>query len=155
MPVIESSLVYVMRDDEVLMLHRVKKKNDIHEGKWNGLGGKSEKGESPAECAIREVKEESGLIMNRVHFSGHITFPDFDGVNDWSVFIFTADDFSGEVIECDEGNLFWKKKNEIMDLNLWPGDRAFLPLVMSGTLFSGKITYDQGKLVEVDLQKIT
>ena len=154
MPVIESSLVYVFQDDEVLMLHRVKKKNDIHEGKWNGLGGKSERGESPAECAIREVKEESNLDVHKVHFAGHITFPYFDGTNDWSVFIFTADDFSGDIEDCDEGNLHWVKVKDMMSKNLWPGDRQFLPLVLDKKLFSGKISYENGELVKCDLQTV-
>ncbi len=85
------------------MLHRIKKENDIHEGKWNGLGGKFEPGETPEACAIRDVKEESGLKINSPILKGIITFPLFSPNTDWYVFVFTADQSAGELIESDEG----------------------------------------------------
>ncbi len=93
-----ATLCYVMnkKDMTTLMIHRTKKENDYHEGKWNGLGGKFEEGESPEECAVREIKEESGLLVNSPRMHGFITFPNFDGVDDWYVFIFSADEYEGE-----------------------------------------------------------
>ena len=97
-----ATLCYVINktDNSTLMIHRVKKENDYHEGKWNGLGGKFENGESPEECAIREVKEESGLDIKNPKLHGFISFPMFDGVEDWYVFVFTATEFDGEMIIC-------------------------------------------------------
>ena len=155
MKVIESTLVYIERGEHYLMLHRVKKKNDIHEGKWNGLGGKLELRESPEDCAVREVEEESGLRVNALHFAGHITFPEFDGTNDWSVFIFRADDFDGEIGDCDEGNLKWIPKSEVLSLNLWEGDRLFLPYVLASKPFFGKIRYEGGQVAEHKLVEIS
>ena len=150
---IESSLVYLFEDDKCLMLHRVKKERDLHKNKWNGLGGKREATESPEECAIREVYEESGLTVNSLKFSGHIFFPEFDKeMNNWSVFIFTSEDFRGKILKNPpEGELHWIAKNEILDLNLWEGDKYFLPLVLSGTTFLGKFKYTDGKLDDYSL----
>ena len=113
MKTIEASLVYLFREDKCLMLHRIKKENDIHEGKWNGLGGKLEGSESPEECAVREIKEESGYHINSLKFAGHLFFPEFDKHgNNWSVFVFTSDDFEGTQLEISsEGELHWIKKN--------------------------------------------
>jgi 8-oxo-dGTP diphosphatase len=135
------------------MLHRIKKKNDIHQNKWNGLGGKMEAGESPEECAKREVTEESGLTLNSVNFSGHLFFPEFDKENnDWSVFVFTSDDFNGELLsDSDEGELHWIPKKDLLTLNLWEGDRYFIPLLLSGHLFLGKFKYADGRLIDYSL----
>ena len=151
---IEATLVYIERDNKILMLHRVKKENDIHEGKWNGLGGKIEQGESPEECAKREIKEESGLIAKKLIFAGHISFPNFSKGDDWSVFIFRCFNFSGNLKNCDEGHLLWVEKSEIVSLNLWEGDKHFLPLVLSGKNFLGKIVYKNTKLISVELSDI-
>ena len=88
-----ATLCYVIdkKNEQILMLHRVKKKNDFHEGKWNGLGGKFDEGESPEDCVIREIREESGLKIKKPRLHGFITFPNFDGKNDWHVFIYTAE----------------------------------------------------------------
>ena len=114
-----ATLLYVMKDDKTLMLYRNKRKKDYHEGKWNGLGGKFELGESPEECAIRELEEESGLIAKNLILKGHLTFPMFDGVDDWYVFVFIIDKFDGELIESEEGELRWIPNKELKDLNLW------------------------------------
>ena len=153
MKTIEASLVYLFRNDEVLMLHRVKKKGDIHKDKWNGLGGKLEGAESPEECAIREIKEESGYDLHSPKFAGHLFFPTFDKEgNNWSVFVFTSDDFSGLQLEkTAEGNLEWVPKNKLLELNLWEGDRYFLPKLLSGERFLGKFKYVDGRLVEFTL----
>lgn len=141
-----ATLCYVINKDKTLMLHRIKKKNDVHEGKWNGLGGKFEAGETPQECAIREVKEESGLLIKDPMMHGFITFPMFDGKKDWYVFLFTAKEFSGELIDSHEGKLEWIDNDKLLDLNLWEGDRTFIPWLFQGKFFSAKFVYNDGKL---------
>lgn len=150
---IEATLVYIFEDDKCLMLHRIKKKGDIHKNKWNGLGGKLEPGESPEECAVREIHEESGLKLNSLKFAGHLFFPKFDKhANDWSVFVFTSDDFDGSILNNPpEGELHWIPIKELLDLNLWEGDKYFLPMVLSGTTFLGKFNYKDGELSSYNL----
>ena len=143
-----ATLVYLKKENQTLMLLRNKKEKDIHKNKWNGLGGKLEFGESPLECAIREVKEESGLEITSAEFLGFISFPSFDGENDWQVFIYRAFQFKGEIQECPEGELHWIDDEKLLDLNLWEGDRLFLPKVLKGENFQGKFTYLEGKLKE-------
>jgi 8-oxo-dGTP diphosphatase len=128
------------------MLHRIKKKNDLHEGKYNGLGGKLEDGETPEECVIREVYEESGLMIKNPLFKGMLTFPMFDGKNDWIVFVFIAKRFSGKMINSREGDLVWIENHKLLDLNLWEGDKKFLKYIDSDKIFSGKFIYINGKL---------
>ena len=142
-----ATLCYVMDGKNTLMLHHVKKKNDVHEGKWNGLGGKFEPGESPEECAIREVKEECGLIIKNPVMHGFITFPMFDGIKDWYVFVFTAREFEGELTDSHEGKLEWIPDNKLLDLNLWEGDRTFIPWLFEEKFFSAKFVYENGNLV--------
>lgn len=141
-----ATLCYVMDKDQkkTLMMHRTKKRNDYHEGKWNGLGGKFEEGESPEECAIREIKEESGLIVNSPRMHGFITFPNFDGVDDWYVFIFTADQYEGDIIDSPEGDLEWIPDDQVTDLNLWEGDKIFLEWLYKDKFFSAKFNYKNG-----------
>jgi len=141
-----ATLCYVINRDKTLMLHRIKKKNDVHEGKWNGLGGKFEAGETPQECAVREVKEESGLLIKDPMMHGFITFPMFDGKKDWYVFLFTAKEFSGELIDSHEGKLEWIDNDKLLDLNLWEGDRIFIPWLFQEKFFSAKFVYNGGKL---------
>ncbi len=141
-----ATLCYVIDKNKTLMLHRIKKKNDVHEGKWNGLGGKFETGETPQECAIREVKEESGLLIKNPMMHGFITFPMFDRLKDWYVFIFTAKKFSGKLIESHEGKLEWINNDKLLDLNLWEGDRIFIPWLFQKKFFSAKFVYSNGKL---------
>lgn len=142
-----ATLCYVMHEGKTLMLFRNKKPNDYHEGKWNGLGGKFEDGESPEECAVREVEEESGLKMINPRMKGFITFPLFDGKKDWYVFLFTAEKFSGELIESSEGKLEWIPNDELVNLNLWDGDKIFLPWLFDDKYFSAKFVYENGKYV--------
>ena len=151
---IEATLIYVERGDDILMLHRVKKDNDIHKGKWNALGGKLEKGESPEECAHREMFEESGLTAEELNFVGHISFPNFTPDKDWSVFVFTCSKFHGELVESDEGELYWIKKDEILNLNLWEGDRIFIPKVLQKESFMAKFSYDNGQLQNYQIKPI-
>ena len=142
-----ATLCYVQKPGHTLMLHRVKKKNDMHQGKWNGLGGKLEPGESPEECAIREVWEESGLACRNPRLRGFITFPAFDEIDDWYTFLYTFDDFEGELIDSPEGNLAWVANDRLLELNLWPGDRIFLPWIFQDRLFSAKFVYDKGEFI--------
>lgn len=141
-----ATLCYVMHENKTLMLYRNKKENDIHEGKWNGLGGKFEKGETPEECVIREVKEESGLEIKNPKLHGIITFPMFDGEKDWYVFMFTVNEFSGNLIESNEGKLEWIPNDKLLDLNLWEGDRIFIPWLFQEKYFSAKFIYENKKL---------
>lgn len=143
-----ATLCYVQKDGHTLMLFRNKKKNDYHEGKWNGLGGKFEPGETPEDCAIREVKEESGLLMIQPKLKGFITFPLFDGVKDWYVFLFTADKFEGELIDSHEGELEWIPDDKLTGINLWEGDKIFIPWLFQDKFFSAKFNYKDGKFVD-------
>ncbi len=144
-----ATLCYVIDNEkkQTLMLHRVKKENDMHKGKWNGLGGKLEKGETPEECVIREVKEESGLIIKKPRMHGFITFPLFDGTNDWYVFLFTASNYSGKLIDSREGNLQWVPNKKVSTLDLWEGDKIFLKWLYEEKFFSAKFVYKDGKLI--------
>ncbi len=141
-----ATIVYVRRDGRTLMIHRVKKANDMHAGKWNGLGGKLEPGETPEECAIREVREESGLEIMRPRFRGTIVFPQFSQGVDWFTFVFVADQFGGDLIDSREGVLAWIDDDRLLDLNLWPGDRIFLRWLDRAGTFSAKFVYAAGEL---------
>ena len=142
-----ATLCYVQdkKTNSTLMLHRVKKENDYHRGKWNGLGGKFEPGESPEECAVREIKEESGLNVKSIKMKGFITFPIFDGIEDWHVFVFVIDDYNGELIDSNEGNLGWIPNEELININLWEGDKYFIPWLFEDNFFSAKFIYEDGK----------
>jgi 8-oxo-dGTP diphosphatase len=120
-----ATLCYVKRDGQTLMLHRNKKPNDIHEGKWNGLGGKFEAGESPEMCIRREVQEEAGLFIHNPRLHGLLIFVNFKG-NDWYVFVFSATEFDGELIDSSEGKLEWIDDDKLLDLPFWPSDAVFL-----------------------------
>jgi len=146
-----ATLCYVRRSAKTLMIHRVKKANDIHAGKWNGLGGKLEPGESPEECVVREVLEESGLRATRLHLKGFLTFPLFAANEDWYAFVFVVDEFGGELIDSPEGDLEWIDDDKLLSLNLWEGDLLFLPLLDQPGLFSAKIVYRDGRLVSHSL----
>ena len=123
------------------LVHRNKKVNDIHEGKWNGLGGKFEAGETPEECVVREVYEESGLSIRSPKLCGLLMFPKFKG-QDCYVFVFTASEFSGELIDSPEGKLEWIPDEKVLDLNLWVSDHIFMPWIREGKLFSAKFEYE-------------
>ena len=136
-----ATLCYVQKDDKTLMLLRNKKENDIHEGKWNGLGGKFEEGETPEECVIREVKEESGLTIKNPKLKGFITFHGFNKET-WRVFVFLANEFEGELIESDEGDLKWIPTNDLLNLNLNEGDKVFMKWLDKPGIFSAKLVYE-------------
>ena len=142
-----ATLCYVMDNNKTLMLFRNKKENDYHEGKWNGLGGKFEPGETPEECAIREVFEESGLIVKNPQMKGFITFPLFDGKDDWYVWTFVFKGYSGKLIDSPEGHLEWIDNDKLTDLNLWDGDKHFIPWLFDEKYFSAKFIYIDGHYV--------
>tara|TARA_B100000401_G_scaffold335424_1_gene234302 strand:- start:47 stop:505 length:459 start_codon:yes stop_codon:yes gene_type:complete len=143
-----STLCYIKKNNQTLMLHRIKKKNDIHKNKWNGLGGKLIEGESPEECVKREVLEESGLIIESPKLHGIITFPKFDEIDDWIVFVYTAKNFEGNLIECNEGKLNWVLDDQLLSLNLWEGDKIFIPWLSQEKFFSAKFIYKKKKLAD-------
>ncbi len=142
-----TTLCYIKKAGKTLMLHRVKKHNDIHLDKWNGLGGHMEQGETPEECVIREVYEESGLTVKSLFWRGLLTFPLFDSFEDDYVFLFIVTDFEGEIIDSPEGNLEWIDDSEVPKLNLWEGDKIFLRWLEDGRFLSGKLIYENGRLV--------
>jgi 8-oxo-dGTP diphosphatase len=146
-----ATLCYVRWDAKTLMIHRVKKAHDMHEGKWNGLGGKLDPGESPEECAVREIFEEAGLRVRNLQLKGFLTFPLFANDEDWYVFVYVVKDFEGELIDSPEGNLRWVDDADLTSLNLWEGDPIFLPLLDRPGVFSGKFVYKDGKLVSHDV----
>nr|UWI50857.1 8-oxo-dGTP diphosphatase [Clostridioides difficile] len=146
-----TTICYIEKDGKTLMLYRNKKKDDVHEGKYVGVGGKFEQGETPEECIIREVKEETGLTLKSLTYKGLITFPKFKDEEDWYMFLYFSDEFEGVLSEqdlddCKEGKLLWVDNDKIFDLNMWEGDRLFLDWAKKGKIFSAKITYDNGKL---------
>jgi 8-oxo-dGTP diphosphatase len=145
-----ATLCYVKRDGCTLMVHRNKKANDIHEGKWNGLGGKFEPGETPEECVIREVYEESGLNIRNPKLYGLLMFPRFKG-NDWYVFVFTANDFTGELIDSPEGKLEWISDEHVLGLNLWESDHIFMPWIQENKFFSAKFEYEGDTMRSYDV----
>jgi 8-oxo-dGTP diphosphatase len=130
------------------MMHRVKKENDIHQDKWNGLGGKFQNGETPEECVTREIKEESGLHIENPELKGLLTFPEFSAGEDWYVFVFVATQFDGEMIDSNEGHLEWIDDDQLLNLNLWEGDRFFIEWLDKNVFFSGKFYYKEGALLE-------
>lgn len=148
---INTTLCYIERGDEYLMLHRVKKQNDINKDKWIGLGGKFEENESPEECLLREVREESGLELTSWRYRGIVTFVNTKCEAEF-MHLFTADAFEGEIGECSEGELEWIKKSELMKLTLWEGDKIFLRLLDSDEpFFSLKLSYDGDELISAKL----
>ena len=141
-----TTLCYIEQDGKYLCLHRTKKKNDLNEGKWIGIGGKFEDKESPEDCLLREVKEETGLTLHNFQYRGIVTFIS----NMWPteyMHLFTADDFSGEIKECDEGELAWIDKTKLLKKTIWQGDRIFLELLQKNEpFFSLKLCYQDDAL---------
>ncbi|MCD8397169.1 MAG: 8-oxo-dGTP diphosphatase [Lachnospiraceae bacterium] len=144
---LNTTLCYIEKDGAYLMLHRIKKEQDINHGKWIGVGGKFEAGETPEECLLREVKEETGLTLLSYRLRGIITFV-LDGETEY-MFLYTASSFEGELSVCDEGELAWIPKDEVLNLKLWEGDREFLRLLdEEECFFSMKLSYKGDDLVE-------
>lgn len=145
-----SVLCYIEKDGKYLMLYRKGKKDDANDGKWIGVGGKFEENESPDECLIREVKEETGYTLTSYRFRGVVTFVS-DIYETEYMFLYTATDFEGEQIECDEGELHWVDKNDVLSLPLWEGDRVFLKYLSEDKdTFFLKLTYEGDKLIKAE-----
>lgn len=142
-----STLCYIRNEHQTLMLLRNKKQNDVHEGKWNGLGGKFLPGESPEECAIREIREESGLNATKLRLHGTIIFPEFEKDTECLVYLFTVSEFSGTLIDSPEGTLEWIDNHKVSSLNLWEGDKIFLPWLDRKDFFSAKFVYENGQYI--------
>ena len=145
--VVNSSLVYVEKDGKYLMLHRVKKQNDLNKDKWLGVGGKFEFGESPEQCALREACEETGLTLESIRYRGIVTFV-YGDITEY-MHLFTNDVFSGELKDCDEGTLEWIDKSLVKNLPVWEGDKLFFELLEREDVpfFSLKLVYEGDKLV--------
>ena len=137
-----STLCHIIKDDSYLMMHRVKKENDINKDKWIGVGGKFEYGESPEECLLREVKEETGLTLTKYKFRGIVTFCYGEDVVEY-MHIFDGYEFEGELTECDEGELVWVPIKDVCSLPIWEGDKIFFKLLAENAdFFSLKLVYD-------------
>ena len=148
---IDSSLCYLCRGDEVLMMHRTRKKNDMNHDKWIAVGGRFEAGESPQECALREVREETGLTMLNPRYRGIVTFIN-DQYETERMHLFTSEAFTGEMTDCDEGELVWIKKEEIDRLPQWKGDRIFHRLLKEGIpFFELELVYSGEELLSAEL----
>ncbi len=144
-PMFIGVLVYIKRGNDYLMMHRVKKQNDMHEGLWVAPGGKRIRNESIIDCAKREVLEETGLTTKTLTHLGFLHFPD-DGHSpfhgEWVDFVFLCDDFEGEAFsECREGSLKWIPSEQMMHLSMWEGDALFTPYVLSATRFNAQLIY--------------
>ena len=148
---INTTLCYIEKDGKYLMLHRVKKANDLNQDKWIGIGGKFEDKESPEECMIRETLEETGLNLINPEYRGILTFVSDKWPTEY-IHLFYADEFSGELIECDEGNLEWVPIKDIYSLPLWEGDKIFLKLIEDKVpFFSLKLQYEGETLINAVL----
>ena len=148
-----TTLCYIEKEDQYLMMHRIKKKDDGNHDKWIGIGGHFEFGESPEECLLREVQEETGLTLISWRFRGLVTFVS----GDWEEYmcLYTADEYAGEMTECSEGQLVWVDKAQISSLNIWEGDKIFLQLLaQEHPFFSLKLVYEGDRLMEAKLDGV-
>ena len=146
-----TTLCYLEKDDSYLMLHRVKKKNDVNQDKWIGVGGHALAYESPEDCLLREAMEETGLLLTSYRFRGLVTFVSDKWGTEYMC-LYTADGFEGELTDCDEGCLEWVPKSEIPNLNLWTGDLIFFRLLEENVpFFSLKLRYEGDRLAEWQL----
>ncbi len=146
-----TTLCYIEKDNKYLMMHRVKKENDINKDKYIGIGGHFEKDESPEECLTREVKEETGLTLNSFKLRGVITFI----CDKWQteyMFLYTSNDFSGIISDCNEGDLVWIDKKEVYNLPIWEGDKIFFKLLEERQdFFTLKLKYQGETLIETKI----
>ena len=137
-----STLCYIEQDGKYLMLHRTVKKQDVNKDKWIGVGGHFERNESPEECLLREVREETGYTLTSWKYRGIVTFVYGEDVTEY-MSLYTADGFAGEPIPCDEGELEWVEKDKVLELNIWEGDKIFFRLLNEDyPFFSLKLVYD-------------
>lgn len=146
-----TTLIYIEKENKYLMLHRVKKENDINKDKWIGIGGKFLENESPEECALRETLEETGLTLNSLEYRGIVTFI-CNKCEGELMHLFVSKDFSGQIKECDEGVLKWVEKEKIITLPIWQGDKIFLKLIdENAPFFSLKLEYKNDTLINAVL----
>lgn len=147
-----TTLCYIEKENQYLMMHRVKKEKDLNKDKWVGVGGHFLEDETPEECLLREVKEESGLTLTSWKFRGIVTFLSDEWPEAEYMCLYTADGFEGVPGECDEGMLEWVDKDKVYDLPIWEGDKVFFRLLESrNDFFSLKLRYEGEKLAEVVL----
>lgn len=146
-----TTLCYIEKDGKYLMMHRIKKKNDINQEKWIGIGGHFEPNESPEECLLREAMEETGLTLTSYRFRGLVTFISDRWETEYMC-LYTADEYEGTLTDCNEGELVWIPKEKVMDLKLWEGDKIFLRLLNEDApFFSLKLRYVGEELAEAVL----
>lgn len=150
---INTTLCYIEKESKYLMLHRVKKKNDMNQDKWIGIGGKFEDKESPEDCILREAREETGLNLTHLEYRGIVTFVS-DRYPTEYMHLFWADQFTGTIKACDEGNLEWISKEDLMKIPMWEGDKIFLRLLDERVpFFSLKLRYEGDTLAEAVLDQ--
>ena len=146
-----TTLIYIEKNSKYLMLHRTKKENDINRDKWIGIGGHFEEAESPEDCVKREVMEETGFTLNSMEYRGIVTFVSDDNFTEF-MHLFWSDDFSGNIKECNEGELEWVEKSRMKELPHWEGDEIFLDLLEKRVpFFSLKLVYKKGELLQAVL----
>ena len=146
-----TTLIYIEKNSKYLMLHRTKKENDINRDKWIGIGGHFEEAESPEDCVKREVMEETGLTLNSMEYRGIVTFVSDDNFTEF-MHLFWSNDFSGNIKECNEGELEWVEKSRMKELPHWEGDEIFLDLLEKRVpFFSLKLVYKKGELLQAVL----
>ncbi|MGI6280205.1 MAG: NUDIX hydrolase [Acutalibacteraceae bacterium] len=148
---INTTLCHIEKDGKYLMLHRIKKENDLNKDKWVGIGGKFMPAESPEECNLREVYEETGLTLHSARYCGIVTFVSDKWGTEY-MHIFHSCNFTGSLKECDEGNLEWVDKHDLLNYPIWQGDKIFLKLIEQDTpFFSLKLVYSGDNLIHAAL----
>lgn len=148
---LNTTLIYLEQNGSYLLLHRVKKKNDINKDKWIGVGGKCKENESPEECALRETYEETGLTVTDLRYRGVVTFVSDEYEGEY-MHLFTGSQFEGELKNCDEGELEWIPQEQVLSLPTWEGDAIFLKLMFENApFFSLKLRYEGTRLAEKKL----
>lgn len=143
-----TTMCYIQKGNQTLMLHRNKKENDINGGKWIGVGGKFDAGESVEECMKREIYEETGLTALKLQLHGFVVFPQLYHGQDEGMFVYTCSEFSGELHECDEGDLQWVDNEKIPHLPMWEGDYHFFEWIQDDRFHSAKIYYQNDRVIE-------
>ncbi len=143
-----TTMCYLKCNHQTLLLHRIKKENDINEGKWIGVGGKLESGESVEECIRREIFEETGYIARTLSLHGFVVFPGLYYGKDEGMFVYSCEDFSGDMIECNEGVLEWINDEDISALRMWEGDYHFFDWMKDNHFHSAKIVYQNDHVIE-------